>query len=143
MLDYNNNDNKSNNNNYIDILNQNKNLNLNKMQLDAINYIVTDFKDKYKNIVKSIYLYGSCARGDNRYLSDVDILICIDNENSNIKNIYNEPKLMREMRLNSVPDFLCSDIDLHFCNSNIYNNEYNDDSLIKNVRREGIEIYGK
>lgn len=31
--------------------------------------------EKYSSVVKRIYLYGSCARGEEKYNSDVDLIV--------------------------------------------------------------------
>ena len=114
---------------------------MNKMQKDALNFIKNDFSLNYKNLINKIYLYGSCARNEEKIMSDIDIMVCINNKV--IKNIYDSPKLMRQLRNDAVPNFLCSDIDVHFCNDDIYNEKYDNDLLIKNIRKDAVLIYGK
>lgn len=52
--------------------------------------------EPFVQYIEAIYLYGSCARGEQRYDSDVDILVQ-----------YNEkftPQIGREMRISAMPD---------------------------------------
>lgn len=48
---------------------------------DALCYALRQIKcDRFKKYVKAIYLYGSCARGDERYNSDVDLFLVLEED---------------------------------------------------------------
>ena len=49
-----------------------------KMMQDLIEQYVEEIKKIYGSYVRQIILYGSCARGDFRPDSDVDIMILAD-----------------------------------------------------------------
>lgn len=53
-------------------------------------------QEEYQKYIQAIYLYGSCARGRQKYNSDVDLLIKLDVETPK--------KVVRKMRLDVMPE---------------------------------------
>ena len=63
------------------------NRNINEKQKKAIIHAINEAKKTTLwNVVDSVFLFGSCARGNSRYNSDVDLLFLIDNDISNYHN---------------------------------------------------------
>jgi len=61
----------------------------------------------YKPYIKAIYLYGSCARCEQKSSSDVDLFLFMTAETS--------PEIMREIRANLSPgDTSLPEVDVHF-----------------------------
>lgn len=52
--------------------------------------------ERYRAYLDAIYLYGSCARGDQKYTSDVDLLLKLR------KNV--PADILRSMRVEATPD---------------------------------------
>lgn len=78
-----------------------------------------------------IILYGSCARSEAKFASDIDLLVITDNVDENI---------VRKFRLvkNSIYEKGLPDVDLHILSieSFLEKNTYND-----NVRKDGIAVW--
>jgi len=101
--------------------------------MDKIIKIFSDnIKDKLKNHIKNIYLYGSRARGDFNNGSDYDFLIVVDKRNKNLENIITDETI----NILNQYDELISVI--------IYNeNEWDFKKYIplgKNILKEGISL---
>lgn len=59
----------------------------------ALDYAMQVLKSaEYKDIVHRVYLFGSCARGEERYHSDVDLLVIVipDAEESVLRKLKTE-----------------------------------------------------
>lgn len=79
---------------------------------------------RYKKVEK-VVLFGSRARGDNSERSDIDLCLFGDISHGEYAEIY--------MDIEEINTYLSFDI-LNF-------NELKKEELIKNILREGIEIY--
>ena len=75
-----------------------------KMMQDLIEQYVEEIKKIYGSYVRQIILYGSCARGDFRPDSDVDIMILADISDLELKAYAQQLSYMtdrKSTRLNS------------------------------------------
>ena len=79
---------------------------------ESLAYAIKALKP-YKRYIRSIYLYGSCARGEQRKGSDVDIFLFLKEGT--------EPRLMREIRTVVMPeDYTLPEVDVHFSTSDTF-----------------------
>lgn len=53
-------------------------------------------KEQYRKYINAIYLYGSCARGEQNYDSDVDIFLKLSGDTP--------PDVVRKMKIDVIPD---------------------------------------
>lgn len=53
-------------------------------------------KEQYREYIDAIYLYGSCARGERNYDSDVDIFLKLSGDTP--------PDVVRKMKSDVIPD---------------------------------------
>lgn len=83
-------------------------------------------QDKYKRYIRAIYLYGSCARGEQRYWSDVDLFVVL----------YPEiPKsVIRSMRIDVVPDSNLPEVELK---TSLSDNFSTSRQFNENMKKEG------
>ena len=84
--------------------------------------------------LKKVYLYGSHARGEARYGSDIDILLVLSNDVENMRPVI---RSIKDAYYNS--DYDNVEIDIHCAYESSWN-ECND-TFIKNIHREGVLIY--
>lgn len=101
--------------------------------LESLNHALKVLgQQKYKTHLQAIYLFGSCARGEERYGSDVDLMLVLDSET--------DARLKRDMKSEVSPDD-CNlpEVNLSFADSK------ESFSTIKqfdsNVRRDGILLW--
>ena len=88
----------------------------------------------YQEYIKSIYLYGSCAKGTQKYRSDVDLFVeC---------NELFTPEIGREMRLAVMPEAKDTpEVELKFITATCW--KQNQDPFSKNLRKDGILLWKK
>ena len=111
--------------------------------LDYALNIIKDINIKNNNFIDSIWMFGSCARNEENYNSDVD-LICVVN-----KNDANTIKLMREIRSKVIncDDFNLPEIDVCFKYNNgdknyiPWNDKNNNDTFSKQLKKDAIKIW--
>lgn len=83
--------------------------------------------------IEAVYLFGSCARKEQRYHSDVDLLVRVNDQVT--------PKLMRRMRAQVVPEEAgLPEVDLKFAEGNRYSSSY---QFNENIKKEGKLIWEK
>lgn len=102
---------------------------------EAIEYALSILSSEpFVKYIERIYLFGSYARKQNRYSSDVDILIeC--NENLN-------PEVARKMRIVVMPECIdMPEIDLKFVKKDKWRERGNQFS--KNLLKEGVLLWKK
>lgn len=91
----------------------------------------------YGSSLKEIILYGSYARGDNREDSDIDIMILVDLDDTEIKS--------KGDALSDVTFDYNFDFDLQIMpivkNQQHFNKWLNAYPFYNNVRREGVDLY--
>ena len=111
---------------------------------EKTNHIVNKFTEDIKEILgtnlNQAILYGSYARGNNSHESDIDIMILIDIEESDI-----EFRKARDVIIEHAVDFLMEyDVDISPIVANTNHFEYWIDALpfYQNVRQEGVVLYG-
>ena len=89
-------------------------------------------KEKYSSYIKKIYLYGSCARGEQKYSSDVDLFVVVSK---------NTPKdVIINMRLEiSNDDINLPDVELKISTSGkLESKQFND-----NLQKDGVLLWEK
>lgn len=80
------------------------------LHAESLAYAIKALKP-YKPYIRAIYLYGSCARHEQKSSSDVDLFLYVTPDAS--------PKLMREIRANISPDNISlPEVDVHFSMDN-------------------------
>lgn len=88
--------------------------------------------EPYEQYIGAIYLYGSCARGDQRFDSDVDLLV-------QYNHLFDQ-KIGREMRIAVMPDDVSlPDVELKFAKQDGW--EQATDQFSKNIKKEGILLW--
>ena len=112
---------------------------MDNLHQQAVDYIIETLPIQYP-FIEQIWIYGSCARGDNSIFSDVDILCVLP------KDMFNKKTVM-DIRRNYITNYNLPDIDIHFVGEKIYNDSgnicevYKNDIFIKNVVRDGRIIW--
>lgn len=81
---------------------------------------------KYKSYIKAIYLYGSCARVQQKFHSDVDLFLFIEPEMPD--------HLIREMRLEVIPDYSLPVVEIKFSKGREFSSSY---QFNRNIERDG------
>lgn len=92
---------------------------------------------KVMEYVKELYLYGSLARGDVRWGSDIDLLLVLDNKGKEIRELKKE---IIYLKGNLTEDDLdAPEVDLKV----VFGDEWKKSSQLyyKNVRKEGIKLW--
>ena len=86
----------------------------------------------------TLYLYGSCARGDAGYMSDIDILAVVPDELSDMEICRNyKPELYAFLEDGKPGE---PEIDLHIISKHKWDS--GDSQFIRNVKKENIKLYG-
>lgn len=86
----------------------------------------------YKQYIEEIYLYGSCARGNEKHGSDVDLLVQCSQMPT--------PAMARKMRLEIMPeDVKLPDVELKFVKGSQWKKA--SDQFSRNIQKEGILIW--
>lgn len=111
--------------------------NLNRHEKALIHAVTVLRGAEYKKFIRAIYLYGSCARGDYKASSDVDLFIYVD-------SIMPED-LRRQLRSEVMPDdFNLPDVELKISDSNVFsdsvhfNNNLKKDAILLWKRKKAI-----
>lgn len=101
--------------------------------------IVSKAEEIFAEKLKSVILYGSYARGDNRDESDIDIMILVDMKDEDLKNYYKYfVSLMSDVSLEY--DVLLSPVIL---NKNQFEKYKKEVPFFENVMKEGVVIYAQ
>ncbi len=98
----------------------------------TISESVKKIKESSLEGVRQIVLYGSCAREDAKYRSDVDILVVLEDISHN--NL--EP--MRDLKTNIWHQGL-ADIDLHFMSEEEFKNGHS--TFVRAIRKDGKVLW--
>lgn len=86
---------------------------------------------RFKEYIDAIYLYGSCARNEYKYSSDVDLFVRVKKDTPN--------KILMAMRSEVVSsDIALPDVELKFGNSEIFSSSA---QFNENIEREGILLW--
>ncbi len=91
----------------------------------------TKFKDLYKQRLKQLILFGSQARGDAQFDSDIDILVVLKGEVNPVQEIKNNSNFISELCLKYDAVINC-----FYLPESRLNQE--DDLFINNVKKDGI-----
>lgn len=87
--------------------------------------------EPYLSYLDAIYLYGSCARGEQKYASDVDLLLKL---RSDVPS-----SVLRAMRADATPeDWDLPEVELKYFSGSQFSHSYQFD---KNLREEGILLW--
>lgn len=97
----------------------------------ALNILSRAPYDKY---IEKIYIFGSCARKQEKYTSDVDLLVECNEKMT--------PQIVRSMRIAVMPEQLdMPEIDLKFEKGSKWKEQ--DDQFSKNLLKEGVLLWEK
>lgn len=101
-----------------------------RMSMDqAIKKLVEEFSE----YIKEIYLYGSCARGEQKFSSEVDLFVRVK-ENT-------PSRVLRKMRIEAMPDEEnLPEVDLKFTSGESFSQSYR---FNENIKKEGKLIWKK
>ena len=89
--------------------------------------------DKFPEYIREIYLYGSCARGEQKFSSDVDLFVRVQ-ENT-------PTRVLRKMRIEAMPDEdNLPEVDLKFTSGENFSQSYR---FNENIKKEGKLIWKK
>ena len=105
---------------------------------NLLNQYVEIIKSIYGNNLRRVILYGSYARGDYSYESDIDIMILVDIPENDIKNY-------RHQLSDVTFDFnMDNDVDIKpLAKSEKLFDKWSDNyPFYSNISREGVTIYG-
>lgn len=95
----------------------------------AVDYVSNKVRESLGDNVLKVVLYGSCARGDYHYSSDVDILVVVHSMDFNV----------RLLRGECISDSLdMADVDVHFVTEESYNSRT--DTYMNIIRKEGVAV---
>lgn len=81
---------------------------------------------KYKSHIRAIYLYGSCARAQQKFSSDVDLFLFLDQDTPE--------QLIREMRLEVIPDYSLPEVEIKYSKGEEFSSSYH---FNRNIERDG------
>ena len=103
---------------------------------EQLNEYVSAIRDNLGDIIKSVILYGSYARGDYNNNSDIDIMVLVstdDKEIYHIENIFYDYAFESELKYGKVLSPVIKNIDSF---------EYWSDTVpfYRNVKNEGIKV---
>lgn len=87
-------------------------------------------KGHYKKYIRAIYLYGSCARGEQKFSSDVDLFLFLDRDMPD--------RLIREMRLEVIPHYTLPEVELKISKTEEFSSSYH---FNKNIKRDGMLLW--
>ena len=87
-------------------------------------------EERYKKYIRAIYLYGSCARGEQKYDSDIDLFLFLS---TNVPD-----NIIRDMRLAVIPNYNLPEVELKTSKSNEFSSSYH---FNQNIRRDGVMLW--
>lgn len=88
--------------------------------------------DVYEPYIDAVYLYGSCARGNQRFNSDIDLLLQCSEKFT--------PDIGRKMRIDAMPDdWNLPEVELKFVMGEGWKTE--NDQFSRNLRKDGILLW--
>lgn len=84
--------------------------------------------------VRELYLYGSCSRGDYEWNSDVDLLLSLDEESSNMRR---DIRILRSEVSND--DLHAAEVDLKI----VFGDGWKDNEMTfyQKVKKEGVRLW--
>lgn len=124
---------------YAENISQNNSFNLNQMTIDRVKEEVTEMiKAETGNALKSIILYGSCARGDYNDDSDIDIAVLFDADRSGVEDYLDGMSLIATklaLKYIVVANIICLPYEEYLNKRTWY-------KFFRNIDREGEILYG-
>ncbi len=81
---------------------------------------------KYKSYIRAIYLYGSCARAQQKFDSDVDLFLFLDQDTPD--------QLIREMRSEVIPHYSLPEVEIKCSKGQQFSSSYH---FNRNIERDG------
>ena len=110
-----------------------------EIDIDRIRRFARTIGQKYQQI-KSIYIFGSVARGDTDDKSDIDLLFLVYEEISGFYDILSHDedyRIFEDWALEKVE----GGINPFVCDSEVLVRDF--DTLVEKILLEGIKLYGK
>lgn len=100
----------------------------------SLNYALSILTgNQYLPYLDAIYLYGSCARGEQKYASDVDLLLKLKADVPH--------NILRTMRSEATPDdWELPEVELEFFSGSHFSNSH---QFNKNLEKEAVLIWTK
>lgn len=110
-----------------------------KRSLMSINYAITQIKQsKIAPFVQNLYLYGSCARNEQDYDSDVDLLLELSDD-IDLDKYRSDLLILRSKIISTSDDIPEADLRIEigstWKNSNLF--------FYKNIKKDCISIWNK
>ena len=100
----------------------------------SLKYALSVLQDDHRDVIEEVYLFGSCARGEENYQSDIDLLVIAD------------PKITKQQIMDIKSD-VCSDDyllpEVNIIVTDSFKDASSSDQFNKNVRRDGILLWKK
>lgn len=110
-----------------------------KLSKKSIQHAINILKESaIADQISEVYLYGSCARGEQHYGSDVDLFVVLNKEFDAKQNHKDLIQIMSYIQPNSLE---LPQIDIKFEAGNNWKNR--NDLYYVNIRRDGINIWNK
>lgn len=85
---------------------------------------------EYKKYIRAVYLYGSCARREQKFNSDVDLFLFLDEGMPD--------DLIREMRMAVIPHYSLPEVEIKFSKTDLFSNSRH---FNRNLERDGRLIW--
>ena len=97
----------------------------------SMDFAVKRLQEDFRDYVQEVYLYGSCARGDQKFRSDVDLLVKVEEGTS--------PRILRKMRAAVMPETTdLPEVELKFTSGPEFSSSR---CFNENIKREGKLIW--
>lgn len=97
----------------------------------SLQYALNVLKTNYSKHIQSIYLYGSFARKDHSYNSDIDLLVCVDSDVT--------ARMVAHMRSDVTPDdYELPEVELMISKSGLRNPS---NQFTKNLEKEAVLLW--
>lgn len=103
-----------------------------------VSYINTLLSNKVINYVNKIYLYGSCARGDQTFYSDIDLFVVL-REDTTDSEFWKVKSILSGECMLSVSNIEDADIDIHYTRNSEWFSL--DDFFYKQIRKDCILLW--
>lgn len=115
------------------IFSDNKGYTVKEKHQIALDYAVKQLKEKFSEVVNEAYLYGSCARGEESFRSDVDIVVFV-------KDGTDVPTIRRIRSDLCSDDYRIPEADVHVY-SGFLSEQDESSCYFINIRKDGKKIY--
>lgn len=105
---------------------------------NAIRYAVASIREsELAANVRDLYLYGSCARNQMRWGSDIDLLLVLDEAVIHVPDYRSKLRLLKSSIAEDFPDSVEADLKI------VIGDAWQDNAMMfyKNIRTEGISLW--